>query len=66
MENHIARIERFGDVHIGTHAVLDNRQPLEGSEFHSESLPALMMGNTKPGVYQHLRFHLNSDDVYVD
>lgn len=31
MENHIARIERFGDVHIGTHAVLDNRQPPEGS-----------------------------------
>lgn len=66
MENHIARIERFGDVHIGTHAVLDNRQPPEGSEYRSESLPALMMDNTKPGIYQHLRFHLDSDDAYVD
>ena len=66
MENHISHIEQLGSVHIGTQAVLDNRQPLEGSEFHSESLPALMMDNTKPGVYQHLRFHLNSDDVYVD
>lgn len=54
MENHIARIERFGDVHIGTRAVLDNRQPPEGSEYRSESLPALMMDNTKPGIYQHL------------
>lgn len=66
MENHIAHIERFGDVHIGTHAVLDNRQPPEDSEYRSESLPALMMDNTKPGIYQHLRFHLDSDDVYVD
>lgn len=54
MENHISHIEQLGSVHIGTQAVLDNRQPLEGSEFHSESLPALMMDNTKPGVYQHL------------
>lgn len=66
MENHISHIEQLGSVHIGTQAILDNRQPLDDSEYGSEFLPALTMDNMKPGVYQHLRFHLNSDDARLD
>ena len=66
MTNHISRIEQLGSVHIGTQAVLDNRQPLDNSEYGSKTLPALTMDNTKSGVYQHIRFHLDSDDAYVD
>lgn len=62
MENHIAHIEQLGSVHIGTQAVLDNRQPSDDSE----SLSALTMDNMKPGIFAHLRFHLDSDDAYVD
>ena len=66
MGNHISHIEQLGSVHIGTQAVLDNRQPLEDSEYGPESLPALMMDNMKPGVYRHLRFHLDSDNARLD